>query len=504
MINNRKRREIVQIARLTKFPEGTGMKGVWNEFENDKARDIRDRYIHAVATQTDMHIIITVNSELAALVHDASWIMVDTTFAVVHGTTNEWKLLIWLNGLDKRTVIGRVWSNRATREAFILVWSGIFDAVQAITGKALNFKVFSKGSSLLGAIGDSEGAQAQALGDVIILRRMNTPFVNGISTVTVNTILFVIWKTCLVHFKRGFFALQSHVDEFVFNCLLGFPYLETLEEIADYRAFCENSTNPKVKYWWVHKISYPWLLPSLNRCLTSMSKLHWDLMPGDTNPIEGSHVQDNQVNSVNRTLLEAILLAREYDKNTARLIKASIASGVMENGNNSLQARFAAAARRQSRARTKAAETAKADGGSKLKSKLQASQQRSRDQEAEIQRLRSQLIALTASQSQAGPSTPHRRGPSTYMDVDSPSPPVAGPSRLPELNLFSGLSPIHIAEPRSDFDYAMAMQSDVLDSTLNRIAYQGSDPVDFDAQDHPLYSVGDSDDEILASDPYIP
>lgn len=51
--------------------------------------------------RADMHVIITINSDLAEMVHDASWIMVDTTFAVVHGTTNEWKLLIWLNSLDK-------------------------------------------------------------------------------------------------------------------------------------------------------------------------------------------------------------------------------------------------------------------------------------------------------------------------------------------------------------------------------------------------------------------
>ncbi|KAJ7938659.1 hypothetical protein B0H13DRAFT_1851248 [Mycena leptocephala] len=57
-------------------------------------------------------------------------------------------------------------------------------------------------------------------------------------------------------------------------------YLETLEEIATYCTFCENSTNAKVKSGWAHKISYPWLLPSLNRCLTLMPKLHWDLTPG--------------------------------------------------------------------------------------------------------------------------------------------------------------------------------------------------------------------------------
>jgi hypothetical protein len=102
-------------------------------------------------------------------------------------------------------VIGRVWSNRATRDAFFRVWSGIFDAIHTITGFTMNFKVFSKNCSLLGAIGDSEGAQAQGLGDFIILRRLNTPTVNGSSTVDVDGILKVIWKTCLVHFKRSVF-----------------------------------------------------------------------------------------------------------------------------------------------------------------------------------------------------------------------------------------------------------------------------------------------------------
>jgi hypothetical protein len=91
-----------------------------------------------------------------------------------------------------------VWSNRATREAFVLVWNGIFEAIETITGKALNFKAFSAKSKLLGAIGDSEGAQAQGLGDVIILRRMNST-----TGWEVDLILMLIWKTCIVHFNRS-------------------------------------------------------------------------------------------------------------------------------------------------------------------------------------------------------------------------------------------------------------------------------------------------------------
>lgn len=50
-------------------------------------------------------------------------------------------------------------------------------------------------------------------------------------------------------------------------------------------------------------------------------------------------------------------------------------------------------------------------------------------------------------------------------------------------------------KPRSDFDYQMALQSDIMDNAFHRIA------LDFDPEDRPLYAVN-GDDEILASDPY--
>ncbi|KAJ7868209.1 hypothetical protein B0H14DRAFT_2572448 [Mycena olivaceomarginata] len=84
----------------------------------------------------------------------------------------------------------------------------------------------------------------------------------------------------------------------------------------------------------------PWLLPSLNRKISHMDEWHWDLTPSDTNPIEGSHAQDNKGNSTNRMLLEGILLAKKLDIETARIILATLEHGVLENSNNSLQATF--------------------------------------------------------------------------------------------------------------------------------------------------------------------
>ncbi|KAJ7908033.1 hypothetical protein B0H13DRAFT_1879033 [Mycena leptocephala] len=515
LINNRKWREYVYDSKTTRFPPGTGMEGrvivsvhvnscpesvlhsaVWHEFEQDRTRALEDRYIHAVNTLADdIHVIITVNPELAELTLEASWIMVDTTVVVVHGKTNEWKLLIWLNGLDKRRVIGRVWSNRATREAFVLVWNGIFEAIEALTGKALNFKVFSKTSCLLDALGDSEGAQAQALGDVIILRRLNLKEVDGTETVDVDTILMFIWKTCIVHFNRGVFALEAYVEDRIFQYLLSFPYLETDAEIQEYYSFCKASTIPKLKAWWRHKLSYPWLLHSLNPQLSKMSNKFWDLTPRDTNPIEGSHAQDNQVNKTNSTLIEAILLARQLDSENARIIKASIEFGIWENGNNSMRARFSSQAAWQSRARVKKAETAKSESGTKnLRAQLQAPELHEKDKDAEMQCLHARLnlgpfTTTSVANAMAGQSNLNRYispSPKEYIDVDQYSPPP-----MKALNLFSGLRTMTpIAEPRSDFDYPGALDSDIMDRALKGM--EG---------DHPMYAVN-SDDEVLASDPY--
>jgi hypothetical protein len=74
--------------------------------------------------------------------------------------------------------------------------------------------------------------------------------------------------------------------------------------------------------------------------------------------------------------------------------------------------------------------------------------------------------------------------------------PIAGLSRLPELDLISRPQKPRAQEPSSDFNYEAALKSDVLDTTLHRIVYGTSDI------DVPMYPIGDPDDEILASDLY--
>ncbi|KAK6984181.1 hypothetical protein R3P38DRAFT_2806941 [Favolaschia claudopus] len=249
--------------------------------------------------------------------------------------------------------------------------------------------------------------QAQGLADVIILRQMNC----NSPPMHFDDILKLIWKTCLVHFNRGVFGLRDHVTDEVLQYLLSFPHLTTSEDIQDYYTFCAESTNPKVQ------------------------GKHWDLTPNDTNPIEGSHAQDNQIKPTSRPLLEAILLAKDLDAQTARIIEEMVASGVLENPNNSLQARFKLKAQRQARAqekrRTSDAELITRKESRNLQSKMKATQQENED-------LRKQIALLT----QASAPSPSN----SIIDVDA------------------------LSDSDDDFDYAAALKSNVMSPIFKKMA----------------------------------
>ncbi|KAJ7171600.1 hypothetical protein C8R43DRAFT_944206 [Mycena crocata] len=443
MIISWKRRDMVKETCQASFPDGTGLPAVYLEFNKEQSCDINNRYIHFVTTRLDgMHIIIIINPELVVLTLDAIWIMVDTTFVVVHGKTNEWKLVMWLNSIDKRTVIGRVWSNGASCRAFVMVWNGIFDAIETTLDRLLishqgepaqlvanpnsyqdnywektEFQAFLSCSKVLSVIGDSEGAKAQGLADVIILQGMNPLTVGEVVT------------TCIVHFNRiltrsarGVFGLKVYISESDLEYLLRFPYLCSDEEIQAYYTFCVDSTIAKV---------------------------------------QSSHAQDNQVNGTRRPLLEAIILnrAKKLDSDTAQVIKATMVSGVLENPHNSLETRYKSQSQRKARGREKQLELQSLTGreAKKLRDRVRSGEDQAKANELEIIRLCQQIDTLTHG-ANLQPAKPPRQ-------------PVAGPSRL-------------------NYCRCAFLDLDILDTTLEHIV-----------DDHPMYPV-DGDDDILASDPY--
>jgi hypothetical protein len=93
-------------------------------------------------------------------------------------------------------------------------------------------------------------------------------------------------RPLLISLYSGVSALEAHIEDRTFQYLLSFPHLEKDADVQEYYSFCAASTIQKLKgkhifdinstanstaAWWTHKISYPWLLPSLNRELSKMN-----------------------------------------------------------------------------------------------------------------------------------------------------------------------------------------------------------------------------------------
>ncbi|KAJ7195349.1 hypothetical protein GGX14DRAFT_404058 [Mycena pura] len=177
-----------------------------------------------------------------------------------------------------------------------------------------------------------------------------------------------------------------------------------------------------------------------------MSNTHWDLIPDDTNVIEGSHAADNRLNNTNHTLLEATLLRRRSDAQEARITKDS---QMAENGNNSIRDHFSAQLGRHARSRAKKAE--KAADPATLKSQLNAKDQ-------EISELRAQLLrnsqakivhsssaqdTAVAGSSRTAPSQPQPINVDTFYADPTPQTPVRNSLRASAASVIQQCSPFN-------------------------------------------------------------
>lgn len=83
--------------------------GVYDLYIKEKETlRLEDRYIHCfrpIATDEGGTIILTFNHYLIQLVHQVLYIEVDTTFKRVHGEFNEWEIVTWLKGENRRKFI---------------------------------------------------------------------------------------------------------------------------------------------------------------------------------------------------------------------------------------------------------------------------------------------------------------------------------------------------------------------------------------------------------------
>jgi hypothetical protein len=159
--------------------------------------------------------------------------------------------------------LASLYCNRATREAFYLLFRELFSAVERVTGKPLQFSYLSNGAGKLRCvIFDAEAAQMQGFGDFVA--SINNPSISGLSVTDPLDLASRLAKTCSVHFDRFVFHfdnmsvsvsfwIQRNIEDFpknipedVIRRLKNFRYLDTLEDIDNWREFCANSPHVEV------------------------------------------------------------------------------------------------------------------------------------------------------------------------------------------------------------------------------------------------------------------
>ncbi|KAJ7301875.1 hypothetical protein DFH08DRAFT_992172 [Mycena albidolilacea] len=313
--NKRRKQGIIHSEKIIASPEGLSVGGVYARHVKDLNLPPESRYIQSIVTTPDGRIlIITVVPCLANLAHVARTVQVDTTFGRTVGELNEWEFVIWHGSVER--------------------------------GKHLRFKRFTRGGNLITMGVDMEAAQVQGACDSFL--PTNEPEFSGITTTDPDEFALYFVRACISHAKRGVTSLKTYVTPDVLKRLMDFPYLKTEEDLADFTSWISTLGIKKVQDWWKHKLQYPWILPSLIKSRSRIHSADWDITDSSTNLNDGQHHWTNQQTGVKLTILEAIEVARKVDFKTARKVKDSLETGILNNNSNNVLHRMGRNVQRKS------------------------------------------------------------------------------------------------------------------------------------------------------------
>ncbi|KAJ7291820.1 hypothetical protein C8J57DRAFT_1705278 [Mycena rebaudengoi] len=317
----RKLRDAVLNGRDAATPTGLLWAGILDQYEHDLGLPSAQQYIRAVRMEGGLKLAVCLDTDLAALLHEARYMVPDFTFKRVVGDINEWEVAIWLDGEKERVSAARIYCNRATKQAFTYIFEDFFVAIENVTGQPLRFKAFDPKGNILSIHFDMEAAGQHPEQDPDVIVR------------------YVI-KFCSVHFTRSTDPLESAVGHETVKYLNRIRGLTAPEDIEEWHNFCRTHENKKLRDWYAHKIQYSWLLPGLNESLSLFPAGVWMQTPSHTNLVESAHAGTNQNTGTRLLPLEAIQRARAVDAAKAASLAATRTSCILVNRHNNDGARM--------------------------------------------------------------------------------------------------------------------------------------------------------------------
>ncbi|KAJ7472507.1 hypothetical protein FB451DRAFT_983137, partial [Mycena latifolia] len=222
----------------------------------------------------------------------------------VDGELDEWEVAGFLDRFKHSEINHTSWPfltalycDIKTKEAFAQLFTELFDTIREVTGQFLKLAPFFPDAKCRVVIMDGEVPQAQGFAELL---------------------------------KTHINELPMHIPRPVIMRLKSIMGLSTHEEIDAWHEFCAVQTDPDIKNWYSHKLANAWILPSVNRLLSSISNDDWDITPLHSNYVETAHSGRNAETSIGVGLLTAILQAQERDNKRAEEI-AQVERDVMRH-----------------------------------------------------------------------------------------------------------------------------------------------------------------------------
>ncbi|KAF8186408.1 hypothetical protein BJ912DRAFT_819653, partial [Pholiota molesta] len=405
----RNKRNIIQKLKGHNNPHGVGLEGVVFQMRDDDLKlPESKRYIHEILTRDGIDLVITMIPGLALRVHDAEYTLHDNTYKRVLGEWKEWEVVIWDGKLNIRLTIARIYCNRETRKAFNLMWSGFWDTVERVTGRPIQFK-FMDGKGLSTILVDGCKPQVDACGDSLLLQIAKRKGKSLVHETDPQVVVQYIVRTCDIHLERYLDDLAKTLPPDVMNRVRGFPFLQTVDEIEDFKKFCEESTYKNLRDWIIDKKSAPWFMASVNRFMSKIPEDLWHTTPGHTNLNESAHPFTNMHTGINQPVLEAIKLARDLDVAMEDKVRLMEETCVLINPHNTKIERDRSNRKRnEARARSAASREDAVNQIADIEEELNSVSQTQKDAKAREKELRN--LKKTIQAENGVKRSPHKQG----------------------------------------------------------------------------------------------
>ncbi|KAJ7585023.1 hypothetical protein C8J56DRAFT_1089113 [Mycena floridula] len=442
----------------------------------------------AVVMNGSLKVAVTMEPELAELIHSTRYIVLDYTFKRTHGELNEWEVVVRDDETKTRYTIGRVYCNSATQEAFTTIFEEYFMTVAKVTNRPVRFKAFHPNSgNLYAVLVDMEAAQVQGLRQAIRNLKMNDPAISGIDTNNPDELVQYILKLCYLHLERGADKLVSEIGKEGVDYLLRIRGINNKEDLKTWQDYCKDHVSKGVRDWYNHKIKYPWLLGGFNQMLSKMPDGYWAQSPSHTNLVESAHTATNKATGIGLTLVEAVTNAHKYDRQAAAKLRTAHKSCILQNANNTDKDRWHRSISRASHAYQRGREH------SELDIQIATLHEEVHDQTQQKKEKQAQLKSLLEQKRGKGKSPRHSK--TSTPSSSSSIPKVHG--KRPEREEIHDKADIEnepvSVEPMSD-DYSMLLSSPLMHPSVPLLGSNVDMEIDVDVEMNIFQTLANTDD----------